>query len=71
MPYICNYSSCDHKDFMATGEGVRCSKCEKPFHKGCFEEHNKEKHQGKAVPKQVKEVRTNTGCVIVKGKKVK
>jgi len=56
---------------MPTGEGVRCSKCEKPFHKGCFEEHNKEKHQGKAVPKQVKEMRTNIGSVIFEGEKIK
>ena len=72
MPYMCTYEFCDNRSFMAAVEGVHCSKCgTKVFHKDCFEEHNKEKHRGKADPKQVKEMRTNIGCVIVKGEKIK
>ena len=55
MPYICNDKFCVHESrIVAEGEDVHCSICENPFHKDCFDKHNKNKHKGKATPEQVK-----------------
>jgi len=59
MPYICNYGFCQHKDkLIPKGEAVGCTKCRKPkpMHKDCFDEHNKEKHSGKATSKPIKDI---------------
>ena len=58
MPYICSYNFCKHEDkVIHEGEAVGCTKCmkSKTMHKDCFDEHNKEKHSGKATSKFIKE----------------
>jgi hypothetical protein len=54
MQRRCNDQLCQNR-MINEGEEVRCSKCDKIFHKQCFDNHNKEKHSGKAyiasVPK--------------------
>lgn len=56
MPYICNYKFCEHDKLIGKGQAIGCSKCEKPFHKDCFEKHNKDKHNGKAVGRPLREI---------------
>lgn len=57
MTFLCGYTFCEqgHKRMIDKGSGVACSKCEKAFHADCFEEHNAEKHNGKAITKPLKE----------------
>lgn len=54
--YICDYRFCEKgRNIKDINDGVFCSNCEKPFHKDCFEKHNPEKHNGKAIVKSLKE----------------
>lgn len=58
MPYGCQYDFCLHGSslqgkLITSGEEVCCSKCGNKirFHEDCFEKHNQEKHNGKAIQK--------------------
>lgn len=59
MPFLCSYEFCETKEgkLIPEGEAVCCSKCgkNKYFHKVCFDKHNQEKHNGKALVKHCKE----------------
>lgn len=61
MPYTqCSYIFCEHevKGLIPEEDLVHCSKCgnKKVFHKDCFNNHNGEKHGGKATAKPLKKM---------------
>lgn len=58
MPFLCGYSFCEQgrERMLNKDNGVVCSKCEKAFHTDCFEKHNAEKYNGKAIAKPLKEL---------------
>ena len=56
MPYLCEYDNCGHREKeIPEGDAVVCFKCNKKFHKDCFEKHNNEKHKGAAQSKKLEE----------------
>lgn len=62
MPFGCRYEFCEEEQRMIpANESVACSICGNKkdsyaFHKNCFEKHNQEKHSGKAIMKNRKEL---------------
>lgn len=57
MPYFCTYDFCEHEKMKAIDKPVACSKCatKKAYHQDCFNKHNAEKHNGKAIGKPIKD----------------
>lgn len=62
MPFWCSYEFCEEKQHMIPANEVgACSICGNKkgsyaFHKDCFEKHNQERHGGKAIMKNRKEL---------------